>query len=137
MAEPFGILGGIALLIQTSVKVVGYIKSVRGSSSDRQRLLSEINSTVALCQTLQDFVEMNGEKDWASTLKLLNTDDGPIAQLQGCLNHLQRKLASTSDKDNRMKALRWSFDKKEVQDILVIIERQKSLFQTAQQNDHL
>lgn len=137
MAEPFGILGAIALLIQSSVQVAGYIKSVKGSSSDRQKLLSEINSTVALCQTLQDFVEMNGEKDWASTLKLLNNDNGPIAQLQVCLNHLESKLALSSDKDDRMKALRWPFDKKETQDVLGIIERQKSLFQIAQQNDHL
>lgn len=137
MAEPFGILSGIALLIETSVKVGGYIKGVRGSSSDRQRLLSEINSTVALCQTLRDFVEINGEKDWASTLKLLNNDNGPIARLQTCLDLLERKLASPSDKNDRMIALRWPFDKKETQDVLVTIERQKSLFQTAQQNDHL
>lgn len=137
MAEPFGILGAVALLIQSSFKVAGYIKSVKGSSSDRQRLLSEINSTVALCQTLQDFVEMNGEKDWASTLKLLNDDNGPIAQLQGRLDQLENKLALSSEKDDRMKALKWPFDKKETQDVLALIERQKSLFQIAQQNDHL
>ena len=137
MAEPFGILGAVALLIQSSFKVAGYIKSVKGSSSDRQRLLSEINSTVALCQTLQDFVEMNGEKDWVSTLKLLNNDNGPIAQLQGCLDQLESKLALRSEKNDRMKALKWPFDKKETQDVLAVIERQKSLFQIAQQNDHL
>lgn len=137
MAEPFGILGAVALLVQSSVKVAGYIKGVRGSSSDRQRLLSEINSTVASCQTLQDFVEMNGEKEWASTLKMLNNANGPIAQLQGCLDHLQRKLHLTSDQDDQVKALRWPFDKKETQEVLVFIERQKSLFQIAQQNDHL
>ena len=137
MAEPFGIVGAIALLIQSSVKVSGYIKGVKGSSGDRQRLLSEINSTVALCQTLKDFVEMNGEKDWASTLKLLNNDNGPIAQLQACLNHLESKLALISGKDDRIKALKWPFDNKEIQDVLVTIERQKNLFQIAQHNDHL
>lgn len=128
MVEPLNILGGIALLIQTSVKVVGYIKGARGSSSDRQRLLSEINSTVALCQILRDFIEMNGEKDWTSTLKLLNCDDGPIAHLQESLNLLERKLASVSDTNNLMKALTWPFGKKETQDVLIAIELQGAYF---------
>lgn len=137
MADPLSILGGIALLIQTGDKVIGYIKKVKESPNDRMRLLVEVKSTIMLCGTLQDFVEMNGEKEWASTFKLLNNENGPIAQLQENLNLLERRLASASNKDNYLKALKWPFDKKEIQEILVNIERQKSLFQIAQENDHL
>ena len=80
---------------------------------------------------------MNGEKEWASKFKLLNNEDGPIAKLQKSLTLLEKVLVSSCNKDNYMKALKWPFDKKEVQEILFIIDRQKSLFQLAQGNDQL
>ena len=74
MADPLSILGAIGLAVQTSFKVAAYIKACKEGFTERQRVLSEINSLAALCQTLRDFVEIEGREGWTKTLELL---DGP------------------------------------------------------------
>ena len=132
MADPLSIIGGIAAIVQISATVVSLIKSAKDASSDRQKVLAEINATTALCQTLNDYVEINGTESWAETIKTLNqTENGPLSQFKQCLDYLHKKLNS------RGALLKWPFNKQSVQEILLTIERQKSLIKVALTNDNL
>ena len=132
MADPLSIIGGIAAIAQISTTVVSLIKLAKDASSDRQKLLAEINATTALCQTLNDYVEINGIESWAETFKTLNqTDNGPLSQFKQCLEYLHKKL------NKKGATLKWPFNKQSVQDILATIERQKSLINVALTNDNL
>ena len=131
MADPLSIIGGIAAIVQLSTTVVSLIKSAKDASSDRQKVLAEINATTALCQTLNDYVEINGIESWANTFKTLNqTDNGPLSQFKLCLEHLHKKLSTKGA------TLKWPFNKQSVQEILATIERQKSLINLALTNDN-
>ena len=132
MADPLSIIGGIAAIVQISTAVVSLIKSAKDASSDRQKLLAEINATTALCQTLNDYVEINGIESWADTFRTLNrTDNGPLSQFKQCLEYLHKKL------DTRGATLKWPFNKQSVHEILSTIGRQKSLITLALTNDNL
>ena len=132
MADPLSIIGGIAAIAQISTTVVSLIKLAKDASSDRQKLLAEINATTALCQTLNDYVEINGIESWAETFKTLNqTDNGPLSQFKQCLEYLHKKL------NTKGATLKWPFNKQSVQEILATIERQKSLINVALTNDNL
>ena len=132
MADPLSIIGGIAAIVQISTTVVSLIKSAKDASSDRQKILAEINATTALCQTLNDYVEINGTESWAETIRTLNqTENGPLAQFKQCLDYLHKKL------NTRGATLKWPFNKQSVQEILLTIERQKSLMNVALANDNL
>ena len=132
MADPLSVIGGIAAIVQISTAVVSLIKSAKDASSDRQKVLAEINATTALCQTLNDYVEINGIESWADTFRTLNrTDNGPLSQFKQCLEYLHGKL------NTKGATLKWPFNKQSVQDILTTIERQKSLINLALTNDNL
>ena len=132
MADPLSIIGGIAAIVQISTTVVSLIKSAKDASGDRQKILAEINATTALCQTLNDYVEINGTECWAETFKTLNqTENGPLSQFKQCLDYLRKKL------NTRGATLKWPFNKQSVQEILLTIERQKSLINVALANDNL
>ena len=131
MADPLSIVGGIAAIVQLSTTVVSLIKSAKDASSDRQKVLAEINATTGLCQTLNDYVEINGIGSWADTFKTLNqTDNGPLSQFKLCLEYLHKKL------NTKGATLKWPFNKQSVQEILATIERQKSLINLALTNDN-
>ena len=132
MADPLSVIGGIAAIVQISTTVVSLIKSAKDASSDRQKVLAEINATTALCQTLNDYVEISGIESWADTFKTLNqTDNGPLSQFKQCLEYLYEKL------NTKGATLKWPFNKQSVQEILATIERQKSLINLALTNDNL
>ena len=132
MADPLSIIGGIAAIVQISTTVVGLIKSAKDASSDRQKVLAEINATTALCQTLNGYVEIDGTKSWAETFKTLGqTENGALPQFKKCLEPLHAKLNA------RGATLKWPFNRQSVQEILLTIERQKSLINVALTNDNL
>ena len=140
MTDPLSILGGFASVIQISQVVVGYIKAVKGANADRQRLLVEIRSTTVLCQTLVDTVDVDADQ-WLPTLRILSQQEsGPLGQFEKTLERLQSKLGPGSKSkgrfDNIVFALKWPFEQDEFREIVVDIERQRSLFSLAMTNDN-
>ena len=140
MTDPFTILGGFASVIQISEVVVDYIKAVKGANADRQRLLVEIRSTTLLCQNLVESVEVDADQ-WMPTLRILSQQEsGPLGQFTKTLERLQSKLGpgkkAKGRLDNIVFALKWPFEQDEFREILVDIERQRSLFHLAMTNDN-
>ena len=70
-------------MLDISSRVVSLIRTAKVAASDKQKPIAEVNATAALCQTLQDFVEINGAVPWELTFQVLNQDDnGPTAQFE-------------------------------------------------------
>lgn len=137
MVDGLSVLGGLAAIAQLSGVVVNYIKTAKRGTEERQRIVSEINSTTAICKNLSDCSEISGPEPWMITLKILDTPDGPVAQFLQCLEYLRSKLApKTSRLATFVQVLSWPLDKEEVLDVLAKIERQKSLFNIALTNNH-
>lgn len=67
-------------MLDISPRNVSFNSTTKGAASDRQKLIAEIKATFALCQTLQNSMEINGAEPWALTFQVLNQDDtGPTA----------------------------------------------------------
>ena len=78
MADPLSIIGAIAAILQVSSVVVDLVKTVKGASSDRQKLLAEINATTGFCQILKGYAELDADA-WMKTFQTLcASGEGPL-----------------------------------------------------------
>ena len=138
MADPLSISASIIAVIQLAGTVVKYLNDVKTAAQDHQRILSELSSTSGVLVLLKDLAERSQCGDaWSLTIKSLNVPNGPLEQFKTALEHLALKLAPAIGLKKVGKALAWPFQKAEIQDILNMIERQRSLFNLALQNDHM
>jgi hypothetical protein len=62
---------------------------------------------------------------------------GPLEQFKGALEQLASRLEPSKGVKKVGRALTWPFQTEEIKEILSTIERQKSLFDLALQNDHM
>ena len=129
MAE-LGIAASITSILQFSSAVIQYLVDVKNASKDRQKLILEIGSVTGLLFLLQDLAERAQWADpWLASIRALGVPHGPLAQFKGAMERLASKLRL----GNRWA---WPFEKKEIDNVLQTIERQKTLFALALQNDH-
>ncbi len=136
--DPLSVSASIVAVLQMTGTVIQYLNSVKGAPKDRQRLLLELSSTSGMLYVLQDQAEESKEGDpRSSTLRLLSLPDGPLAQFKASLEALTSKLAPVDGWKKLGKAFMWPFDKDEIYEIMNAIERQKTLFNLARQNDHI
>ena len=138
MADPLSISASIIAVLQLSGTVIQYLNNVKGASEDRQRLLNEVTSISGLLYFLKDrATQSQYGGSWSMTLASLNTPKGPLEQFKSALERLTLKLAPVEGWRKAGKALTWPFQKEEIKEILSTIERHKSLFNLALQNDHM
>ena len=139
MAEALAIAGSIIAIIQLTGTVVQYISDVKDASKYCDRLLIELSSVCGFLYILKDTAsraEFEPGGQWMTTIRSLDVPNGPLSQFQLTLERLARHLKPVVGWRKSGKALTWPFKKEEVKDILGSIERQKSLFILAVQNDH-
>ena len=138
MADPLSISASIIAVLQFTSTVIGYISEVSTASKDHQRVLLEVRSTQGILSALRDLGENAGWTDsWILTMKSLNVSGGPLEQFKTALERLALKLKPVDGWELARRALAWPFQKEEVNEILRLIERQKTLFSLALQNDHM
>ncbi|KAK4696729.1 hypothetical protein P7C71_g1230, partial [Lecanoromycetidae sp. Uapishka_2] len=139
MTDPLSVTASIIAVLQAAQAVTQYLRSLKGGSSDRIRLLDEIRSTAAVLETLKDYSESEDTKEeWEASFRSLNVKNGPLEQLQGMFQLLRAKLDVGDGKLRHVvHAMQWPFDKKDVLEYMSAIDRQKTLLTLARQNDHI
>ena len=136
--DPLSISASIAAVLQLTGTVIQYLNLVKGAPEDRQRLLIEICNVNSMLYVLEDQASQIQQDDpWSSTLRSLGGPNGPIKQFETALERLEQKLRPAEGLRKIGKAIAWPFQKGEITGILDVIERQKTLFNLAQQNDHM
>ena len=142
--DPLSVSASITAILQMTGSVIQYINGVRGSPTERERFLTELNGINIILLQIQDPVEEAeqtaepGETArWSETLQSLNQPNGPLKQLEQVLRTLESKLAPACGVKGIKKALAWPFQKEEVTALIATIERQKTILNLARQNDHL
>ena len=138
MTDPLSITASVIAVLQLSGTVLTYLSAVKGASEDRQRLLIEVGAVRGLLDSLKVVLDASQLEDAFKDIKrLLVTPNGPLDLFRTVLQRLEARLVPVAGAAKVWKALRWPFDKAEVSDLLSSLERQKSLFSLALQNDHL
>ena len=137
MSDPLSITASIIAVLQLTNAVVSFLKDIKGGSEDRVRLRDEIWSTISLLEMLKYRVEEAETGDmhsrWDQKLSLV----GPLNQLKHLLERLVSKLAPANRLERTIQKIMWPFDKNELKEILLTIERQKALFSLAIQHHHV
>jgi hypothetical protein len=138
MADPLSIAASIAALLDLTRKVMEYIIDAKGASEDRRRLWEELSSNIGLLYILRDKTEKPSDDGInARTFKRLDEPNGPLKQFQSALERLAERLKPAQGTQRVKSKLMWPFHKAEVQEILNMMERQKSLFTLAITSGHM
>jgi hypothetical protein len=139
MADPLSATASIIAVLQLSAKLLQYLRGVTGAPKERRRLILEISSLRGVLETLQDTLNDATTKAWASTRTSLVDPRGPLALLETSLEEIVRKVGKHSRLPSKIdilaNSLRWPFKEREIEMLLSIIERQKSLLLLAFDND--
>ena len=138
MTDPLSVSASIIAVLQLTGTIVSYLRDVREASEERQRILNEITSASGMLYCLKDLVEREQHADPSLTAaRLLCVKGGPLYQFKQALERLASKLTPSTGFREAGKSVLWPFQKREISEILGIIERQKTYFVLALQNKHL
>jgi len=138
MADALGVTASIIALLQLSGVVISYLKDVKDASKDCQNILLEIGNARCLLQVLNDLITGSAQPSYLAAARSLAAIHGPLDQFRSLLERLSQKIVTPANSFAKAaKVLTWSLKKDEVKDLLSTIERLKSLFGLALQNDHL
>ena len=78
---------------------------------------------------------------WMSSVMALGAPMGPLEQFKGVLHELERQLEPPKGKKKTLRnlgeSLAWPFQRRDIERYISVIERKKSLFQLAFQNDNM
>ena len=136
--DPISLTASFITIIELTTKATSYLKELKHGSEDRVRLREQVRSIQCLLEILKDRVEDSDVlKRDLSSIRSLKLPGGPLDQLTNALQQLNKKLAPGDGLIHKPRALLWPLQKKEVRDLIDAIERQKSAFNLAIQNDHM
>lgn len=133
--DPLSITAGIIAVLQFTETVIQYLDDAKGANEDRNRIRSELYGVLGMLYILRN--RATDDEPGSLILHSLATPNGPIEQFKVTLELLANRLAPSKGWKKVGAVITWPFPKKEVKELLDTLERQKSLFILAQQNDHL
>ncbi|KAL8964938.1 MAG: hypothetical protein Q9183_004128 [Haloplaca sp. 2 TL-2023] len=136
--DPLSVTANLTTIIQLTIAATTYLREVKHASEDRIKLREEIHSIQYLLETLKDRVEdsITLQKDLTS-IRALTLAGGPLEKLTAALEQLMDKIAPKDGFAGRTRSLVWPFRKEETRALLDTVERQKSAFSLALQNDNM
>lgn len=136
--DALSVSASIVALIEVTSTVLSYLSDVKEGPKELQRIRVEISSVLSILFILQDQAnQANLHDSFSATLGSLNVPDGPFHQFFSAMEFLASKLAAAEGWKKIRKALKWHFEKDEIRKTLDTIERHKSLFSLARQDDHI
>ncbi len=129
----------VVALVETSLKVVSlcaeYYSHVKNAKKDADRLCLEVRAFISVLKNLDKLAQNPGATRLFAS-RSLNED---IQQCLIYLEHLQKKLEPGKRRKAMsrygIRALKWPFERKELEKDLGVLERYKSTFTAALNTD--
>ena len=136
--DPLGALASIITVVQLTLIVPKYLNGIGSSSKDREKICSELcGMNEMLCILCAKATQAQQGDSWSKPFKCFCAANGPLEQYKRTLEKLEKEVQPSRGSKKVITAIAWPFRKGEVQDLLDSIERQKNMFNFAQQNDHM
>jgi hypothetical protein len=131
--DPVSAAASIAAVFQISNAVLSscyrYIGQVKSAEAEITQVISEVGSLTAILADLKQLIQEHGSE--LASLRSLEGPNGPLATCLRALDELNTKLAPATKPSGVRRRLLWPFESKKVQEILEIIQKQKTTFQLA------
>ncbi|KAI5809063.1 hypothetical protein DFH27DRAFT_542365 [Peziza echinospora] len=128
MAEALGITSSIISVLELTKKCITYLKDVADCPDQLQQILNEMLLLKGILLQLDD-AKMNPEIE--NLLKV------PLADFTTRLTTFNSKLEPAGGRVSFRKSIIWPFKKAECKELLESVERYKTCFLVALQDDHL
>ena len=92
--DPLSISASIAALLALTGTVVNYLKAVRGTSKDSQKILLEVRSVSGLLYQLKEILDNTDDEELSfKTIKSLSAPESPLEQFRASLEILASRLS--------------------------------------------
>jgi hypothetical protein len=135
--DAFSVATSIVAILQLTAKVINYLNDVKDASKDCARFAIEAANLYNLLVELKYRLVEECNDAWYRSVQALGVENGPLDQYKHALMKLQTKISSDSGLKKIGNALLWTFNKEEVNGLMLRVERLKSLIQIALEMDHL
>jgi ankyrin repeat domain-containing protein 50 len=138
--DPLSATASFIAIIQISGQIFDlcqtYYLAVKEARGDIRRLRAEVTSLRDVLVNVNDLLDTPGDAPGdAQSAALRSRLSGPLEQCQKDLAELLTKLAPGNGKSEMkqfgLRALKWPFGSKEVDKVLLVIERYKATFNLA------
>ena len=129
MAEAVGLAGSIYSLSEAAFKLVLIINTIRQGGKQRLRFFTELNSLWTVLKLLESHFDPDDQEiseQWLNTILVLDQDGGTFDQISNVFDNLTDRLQPKTGHRKMMQTLRWPFDKLEVEELTVHLERLKN-----------
>jgi hypothetical protein len=134
--DPLSATASVIAVLQLSSEVIKYINSATGATKERKRLREELRACETILQQLKDEADDSEEgKAWSETIKVLEAPGAPLGRLWVSLRKIKDKLQPKEGLRKALACLEWPFNEKEIKEIYMTIEREKSLLDLALANN--
>lgn len=124
-----GLLASIEGLVGGAFKVVSCLKTIKDGGKERSRLLVELIGLRTVLLTVSEHFDSDVKEDhdpWLKTIATLDEDDGIFDQISHLFDKLESRLRPKTGHRKMLQALRWPFDKSEVEALVDQLERCKN-----------
>jgi hypothetical protein len=139
MAEALGLVASAIAVIELSAKVgvlcVGYFNAVKNAKDDARRLATRVTSLETTVQHVQKLLNEAESQSLLTSQKLLESLDDCLSQLGELRRRLDPEPARKAMRHFGVRALKWPFSSKEIDQIVVQLERHESTIMLALQVD--
>lgn len=133
-----GLTASLVQLIGAVTKTLGYLNDIKNAPKERTQLSQETLGLLGLLMSLRDKVETaDPTSSWFDRVRSLSQSGGPLEQYKKSLDDLAKLLKPEAGLKHLGKKLVWPLDKKRIHDVLMMIERLKTLISIALQEDNL
>jgi len=136
MTDPLSISASIIATIQLTGTVIAYFEDTKNAAADQKKLLDETKAIqkVLRIKTKIEHLLANYDKEWTESMAEL---EDPLERLRKSVERLASKLKPASGINKLWKTVSWHARKEGIQEVILSIERYKSLFILAAQNTHM
>ncbi|KAK2798717.1 hypothetical protein FQN50_008755 [Emmonsiellopsis sp. PD_5] len=135
--DPLSVTASIITILQLTSKTIEYLNDVKDAPRDRAQCAIEASNLYNLLLTLRYRLEEGASHEpWYAGVRALSVKDGPLDQYKFTLEQLQAKILKGRGMNKVGYYLMWKLIKEDVMNMMVRIERLKSLVQIALEMDH-
>ncbi|KAK4109709.1 hypothetical protein N656DRAFT_316279 [Canariomyces notabilis] len=132
----------IVAVLQLAGTVLNCLNSVRNAPKELEKVFGEISSITGALFLMQTQAEraqqdQEGAGMLFTAVRSLSTPGGPLEQFKAALKTLASKFSPVGAVKKLSRTLAWPFEKSEIAELLLSLERLKSYFMLALQSDSL
>jgi hypothetical protein len=126
------VIGTTIAILQLIGKITTYTRTASGSRNDRERLRTQLQACENVIYLLQDNCPSNASPKWIQAMNRLAEPGKPLDCLLKALDSAASKLL---DGTGFMSALKWPFEKNDVETLMKVVDQNINLLLVALNNE--